>query len=217
MNNRASRPEAALIRPLGESAMLLEITGTAAVERAAVVAARLRSSPPAGVVDAAAAHETVAVYFDPFGCESAQLSSTLLRAAAEDVSVERAYRASHVIPVVYDGEDLDTVAERTGLTRARVAELHSSIEYTVHAVGFVPGFAYIGELDELLRLPRRDTPRRRVPAGAVAIAGSHTAVYPLITPGGWHLIGRTNVQMFDAVRSPPALLATGDRVRFTAE
>lgn len=209
--------EAALIRPLGESAMLLEITGTAAVERAAVLAARLRTSPPAGVLDAAAAHEAVAVYFDPLAGGATHLSSTLLRIATEDTAVETAPPASHLIPVVYDGVDLDAVAERTGLNRARVAELHSSIEYTVHAVGFVPGFAYLGELDELLRIPRRDTPRRRVPAGAVAIAGLHTAVYPLITPGGWHLIGRTNVQMFDAARAPPALLAAGDRVRFTAE
>jgi KipI family sensor histidine kinase inhibitor len=200
--------------------MLLEITGTAAVERAAVLAARLRSSPPAGVVDASAAYETVAVYFDPCACDSTQLSSTLLRAAAENVSVGTASRASHVIPVVYDGEDLDTVAERTGLTRARIAELHSSVEYTVLAVGFVPGFAYLGELDKQLHIPRRDTPRPRVPAGAVAIAGQHTAVYPLITPGGWHLIGRTSVRMFDPARTPPALpalLAAGDRVRFTAE
>lgn len=217
MSREAGRTAAALIRPLGESAMLLEITGTAAVQRAAVLAARLRSSPPAGVLDATAAYETVAVYFDPLASGATHLSSTLLRIATEDTAVETAPPASHLIPVVYDGEDLDTVAERTGLTRARVAELHSSIEYTVHAVGFVPGFAYLGELDELLRIPRRDTPRRRVPAGAVAIAGQHTAVYPLITPGGWHLIGRTNVQMFDAARSPPALFAAGDRVRFTAE
>jgi KipI family sensor histidine kinase inhibitor len=197
--------------------MLVEITGAAATESAAALAARLRSSLPAGVLDAAAAYETVAVYFDPLTCDSTELSSTLLRAATEDIAVETISRASHVIPVVYDGEDLATVAECTGLSTARVAELHASVEYTVLAVGFVPGFAYLGELDEQLRIPRRDTPRRRVPAGAVAIAGPHTAVYPLITPGGWHLIGRTNAQMFDAARAPPALLAAGDRVRFAAE
>ena len=95
-----------------------------------------------------------------------------------------------------------------------VVELHASVEYQVRAVGFVPGFAYLGELDERLRLPRRDAPRARVPVGAVAIAGAQTAIYPLVTPGGWHLIGRTDTVMFDPGRQPASLLAVGARVRF---
>ncbi|CAN5170363.1 5-oxoprolinase subunit PxpB [soil metagenome] len=194
--------------------MLIELTGAVAAQRAAGLALQLLKTPPAGVRDAVAAYETVAVYFDPLDCDPRELTSALLSAVTVAAVAPAVSPAHHVIPVVYDGEDLDGVTELTGLTRTTVAELHSSTEYSVQAVGFVPGFAYLGELDERLRIPRKDTPRTRVPAGAVAIAGAHTAVYPLTTPGGWHLIGHTDVPMFDASRSPPALLATGDRVRF---
>lgn len=206
-----------LIRPLGESAVLIDITGSRAADRAAALAARLQAAPPAGVLDAVAAYETLAVYFDPLVCDSARLTSDLALAATDVPVSESASKAAHVLPVVYDGEDLAAVAEHTGLAPSRIAEIHSSVEYSVLAVGFVPGFAYLGELDERIRVPRRNTPRTRVPAGAVAIAGPHTAVYPLATPGGWHLIGRTSIRMFEARRSPPALLSAGDRVRFVPE
>lgn len=121
------------------------------------------------------------------------------------------------IPVHYggdDGPDLDAVAERTGLTPAQVVDLHASVVYRAYLLGFAPGFAYLGELASELELPRRDTPRQRVPAGSVAIAGRQTAVYPLSTPGGWHLIGRTDLAVWDVQRTPPALIAAGDAVRF---
>jgi KipI family sensor histidine kinase inhibitor len=118
------------------------------------------------------------------------------------------------VPVTYNGEDLDEVARRTGLTRQMVIEIHCSREYRVYMLGFAPGFAYLGNLDSRLALPRRDTPRKRVPAGSVAIAEVQTAVYPSSTAGGWHLIGRTDLEMFDIRRNPPALLAPGDRVVF---
>ncbi|HEX9167224.1 MAG TPA: 5-oxoprolinase subunit PxpB, partial [Gemmatimonadales bacterium] len=119
-----------------------------------------------------------------------------------------------VIPVRYDGPDLEWVAARTGLNPDEVVRRHSARLYTVYLLGFVPGFAYLGELDPTLVLPRRSTPRQRVPAGSVAIAGAQTAVYPLATPGGWHLIGQTTLRLFDPEREPPALLAAGDTVRF---
>lgn len=121
------------------------------------------------------------------------------------------------IPVLYGGQvgpDLDAVADRTGLTPAQVVELHSSVIYRAYMLGFAPGFAYLGELPAQLELPRRDTPRQRVPAGSVAIAGRQTAVYPLSTPGGWHLIGRTDLVVWDARRDQPALIAAGQSVRF---
>lgn len=120
------------------------------------------------------------------------------------------------IPVTYDGPDLDAVAERTGLTREEVIRRHTAREYEVFLLGFAPGWAYLGELDPSLHLPRRSTPRTRVPAGSVAIAGAQTGVYPIVTPGGWHLLGTTSVAMFDRERDPPALLRPGDRVRFEA-
>ncbi|HEV8198267.1 MAG TPA: 5-oxoprolinase subunit PxpB, partial [Gemmatimonadales bacterium] len=118
------------------------------------------------------------------------------------------------IPVRYDGPDLAYVARETGLTEREVIRLHAEPEYRVYLLGFAPGFAYLGDLDPALVLPRRSAPRLRVPAGAVAIGGAQTGVYPLATPGGWHLIGSTSLKMFDPAREPAALLRAGDRVRF---
>jgi KipI family sensor histidine kinase inhibitor len=133
--------------------------------------------------------------------------------ATRSVSAQPAARLINV-PTIYDGEDLEEVARRTGLTRDSVIEIHSSREYRVYMLGFAPGFAYLGDLDQRLALPRRDVPRKRVPAGSVAIAETQTAVYPSSTPGGWHLIGRTELVMFDPSRESPATLEVGDRVRF---
>jgi KipI family sensor histidine kinase inhibitor len=121
---------------------------------------------------------------------------------------------THRIPVRYDGLDLDFIATSTGLSVDEVVARHSGRSYTVDLLGFVPGFGYLGELDPALHLPRRDQPRPRVTAGSVAIAAAQTAVYPLDTPGGWHIIGSTSTVMFDPARNPPALLAPGDTVQF---
>ena len=124
--------------------------------------------------------------------------------------------ALHEIPVWYAGADLDEVARRCGLTVERVIELHGAVEYRVGAIGFAPGFAYLGELPEALALPRRATPRTQVPAGSLAIAERQTAIYPQASPGGWHLLGLCPWRLFDAGRNPPCPLALGDRVRFVA-
>lgn len=216
MSPGAEHAAAPVIRPLGESALLIQLPDDVRPGRAAALAARLRESRPAGVLDAVAAYETVAVYFDPLACSPQELGDLLMREARHVPAATRESAIEHVIPVVYDGEDLDSVAARAGMPRAEVVEIHIARAYTVSAIGFVPGFAYLDELDDRLRIPRRDTPRARVPAGSVAIAGAQTAVYPLTTPGGWHIIGRTEARMFDASRSPPSLLAVGDSVRFVA-
>jgi antagonist of KipI len=119
----------------------------------------------------------------------------------------------HEIPVLYGGTECDLVP---GLTEDEVAGLHSAHDFTAYILGFMPGFAYLGPLPERLEMPRRSTPRVRVPAGAVGIAGRMTAVYPAATPGGWILIGRTAVRLFDPGRDPPSLIQPGDRVRFAA-
>ena len=116
-----------------------------------------------------------------------------------------------------EGPDLDAVAERCGLTPAQVIEAHSSVVYRAYMLGFSPGFAYLGELPAELELPRLDTPRQRVPAGSVAIAGRQTAVYPQSTPGGWHLIGRTAAAVWDPFRPQPALIRAGAAVRFVPD
>ena len=121
-----------------------------------------------------------------------------------------------VIPVRYDGPDLDSVAEVIGRTVDDVISLHSTASYEVAFCGFAPGFGYLRGVDPELQLPRRSTPRTRVPAGSVAIASEFSAVYPSESPGGWHLLGTTALVMFDPRRQPPALLAPGTIVRFDA-
>lgn len=125
----------------------------------------------------------------------------------------------HRIPVRYGGEagpDLGSVAERTGLSVDEVITLHTASDYRVFMLGFSPGFGYLGRLPAALQLPRRDDPRLRVPAGSVAIAGSQTAVYPHETAGGWHILGRTDAQLWEPSATRPALLRPGDRVWFEA-
>ncbi|MRT27350.1 5-oxoprolinase subunit PxpB [Herbaspirillum sp. CAH-3] len=124
------------------------------------------------------------------------------------------------IPVVYGGSagpDLDNVARHTGLSTREVIERHSSAEYVVYFLGFLPGFAYMGGLDASLATPRHTTPRVSIPAGSVGIGGEQTGIYPMASPGGWQLIGRTALQLFDPSQQPPTLLRPGDRVRFTVE
>jgi KipI family sensor histidine kinase inhibitor len=116
-----------------------------------------------------------------------------------------------------DGPDLDAVAAFAGCTPEEVVERHAGRTYRVYMLGFVPGFAYMGRVDPTIAAPRHRMPREKVPAGSVGIAGEQTGVYPMETPGGWQLVGRTRLQMFDASRERPSLLAPGDLVRFVPE
>jgi KipI family sensor histidine kinase inhibitor len=120
------------------------------------------------------------------------------------------------VPVVYDGADLDEVASLTGLSREEVVARHVGADYVVAYLGFSPGFGYLTGLDERLHVPRRDSPRTAVPAGSVAIAGPYGAVYPSSSPGGWRLLGRTTLRLWDPGREPPSLLQPGTQVRFVA-
>lgn len=124
------------------------------------------------------------------------------------------------IPVIYggaDGPDLDAVARHTGFSAEEVVARHSSAEYVVYFLGFMPGFAYMGGLDPLLATPRHAEPRMSIPAGSVGIGGEQTGIYPLASPGGWQLLGRTPLALFDPANNPPTLLRPGDRVRFVPE
>jgi KipI family sensor histidine kinase inhibitor len=203
---------------LGERAFLIREADRATVAtatRAAALAAALRAEQIPAVLEVVAAGASVAVHIDPFAPEAGKVEQRLRIVAAHLDEVPALSEArTHHIPVRYDGPDLADVAARTGLSIADVIARHTAVEYHVLALGFAPGFAYLGELDPALRLPRHDTPRPRVPAGSVAIAGAQTAVYPSTTPGGWHLIGSTATRLFDAARAPAALLSAGDRVRF---
>ncbi|GAB2845600.1 allophanate hydrolase subunit 1 [Actinocorallia aurea] len=190
------------IRPAGDRALLIE-TGAPHALRAAIAEAGL-----AGVAEIVPGERTVLVVFTgPVGDAAGRI------AALEAGAAEARGRLVEV-PVVYDGADLAEVSELTGLPVAEVVRRHSAAEYTVAYLGFSPGFGYLTGLAEALVLPRKATPRTSVPAGSVAIAGPYTAVYPSASPAGWHLIGRTDLRLWDPDREPPSLLEPGDRVRF---
>jgi KipI family sensor histidine kinase inhibitor len=206
--------------PLGDGAVTLtfgDSVDSATSARVRAAAAAIRKAHIAAVHDVVPAYAALSVFYDPLHTDYSDLADALvsLAASADAGDAETAARLIE-IPVRYDGPDLADVARACSLSEREVVERHSAAEYRVYLLGFSPGFAYLGDLDPALRLPRRESPRTRVPAGSVAIAGAQTAVYPLATPGGWHLIGKTEMAMWDVSRDPPALLAVGDRVRFVA-
>jgi KipI family sensor histidine kinase inhibitor len=177
----------------------------------------LELEPIAGVRNLHPAYCSLLVKFDALKLEHDEVEAILRQYLdrLEDVSLPEPRQVE--IPVCYGGEygpDLSNVCAIHGMTPAQAIELHASAKYRVYFLGFVPGFAYLGELPEALVTPRLATPRRRVPAGSVGIAGSQTGVYPFATPGGWRLLGRTPTVMFRTDRNGLSLLSIGDRVRF---
>jgi KipI family sensor histidine kinase inhibitor len=205
--------------PLGDSAVTLTFGAERSAEllqRVQATARAVESARIPHVEDVVPAYLALTVFYDPRHTTYEEMSAKLLDACAGGTRPigEAVSSRLHVIPVRYDGTDLEAVASATGLSTAEVAAGHSNRKYSVDLLGFVPGFAYLSQLDESLQLPRRAEPRPRVAAGSVAIAGAQTAVYPLDTPGGWHIIGRTETVMFDPARDPPALLRAGDTVQF---
>jgi KipI family sensor histidine kinase inhibitor len=204
------------VQPLGDTAVLAELgtkLDTALNTRAIALAAALKKRRD--VRQAVAGHAGVTVQFDPDQITHEALAAAIKRLATKRPPIEEPGRL-HRIPVVYDGPDLDDVAARLGLSTQRVVELHARPIYRAFLVGFVPGWAYLGPLPDELALPRRPVPRTHVPAGSVAIAGHQTGVYPLPSPGGWHLIGRTSVRLFLPDSDPPSLFRAGDRIKFFA-
>jgi allophanate hydrolase subunit 1 len=192
------------ILPYGPGALLIECDEPS---DALGLWQRLATEPPDGVREAVPGARTVLVIGEVDALGDALL--TLPGATLPD-----APPASLVVPVRYDGADLDAVAHRAGISVDTVIERHCTPTYTVAFGGFVPGFAYLTGLDPSLRMARRDTPRTSVPAGSVAIAEEYTGVYPAATPGGWHLLGTTAMAIFDPAREPAAALRPGMRVRF---
>ncbi|MEZ5284017.1 MAG: 5-oxoprolinase subunit PxpB [Vicinamibacterales bacterium] len=187
-------------------------------ERAIAMGRRVAERQLPGVRDVVPGYCSLGVHFDPLRTDLALLETVVAEeAAAEPATGAGATGRVHEIPVAYggtDGPDLDEVARAAGMAPAEVIACHSATVYRVYMLGFVPGFAYLGRVDPRIAIPRRRVPRESVPAGAVGIAGAQTGVYPLSTPGGWQIVGRTDAVMFDAARTPASLLQPGDRVRF---
>jgi len=209
------------IEALGDSALVInladEISDSSGVlARVLSAAATIEGAKLPGVVDVTSSYESVAVFFDLPQVErdiedkiGALIASAGVRVSGKKRRVE--------IPVCYDEEfalDLDRVANHTSLTPDAIVALHSSAEYTVACIGFMPGFPFLAGLPQPLHVPRLESPRTKVLAGSVAIANAQAGVYPLESPGGWNVLGRTPLQLFRVNESPPTLLRPGDRVQF---
>lgn len=203
--------------PCGDAALLVELDTLDAV---LALYAEIADDPPHGVVDLVPAARTLLVTYDSAvdGAGAAVVRAVHgAHARAGERPARELPEETVELPVVYDGEDLADVANLTGLSEQEIVEAHTQAEWTVAFCGFAPGFGYLTGSDTRLHVPRRETPRTRVPPGAVGLAGEFSGVYPRESPGGWQLIGRTHAVIWDLDRDPPALLRPGVRVRFTRE
>lgn len=208
------------IHPLGEAALCCTLAPPVSLEQQQRIWQLAEGlAGVAGVQGLIPGMNNLTLTFDPLQTEAADLEQAARRLWARPLRQRQIGRRVE-IPVRYggeDGPDLAAVATHCGLTPEEVVRRHTAADYVVYFIGFQPGFAYLGGLDEALHTPRRAEPRVTVPAGSVGIGGAQTGIYPLATPGGWQLIGRSRLPLFDPQAEPPTLLAPGDRVRFVAE
>lgn len=203
-----------MIRTAGEHGLLVE---TGDLEVSHRLDALLRARRPSGVVEIVPGPSTVLVVAP--GADTARLRGELASAretAERQAAARDRERETVTVPVVYDGADLADVAAEAGISVDEVIARHTGRELVVGWLGFAPGFAYLTGLDPVLHLPRLATPRTSVPAGSVAVAGPYSAVYPTASPGGWRLLGRTGLRVWDVLADPPALFQPGTLVRFEA-
>ncbi len=210
----------ARIVPAGDAAWVIEFDNRIDPEvnaRAIAVARAVREAGWPAVRDAVTGYRSVAVYVDPLRVDGEKLSADLADLVARTTQTGAADAPIVRVPVCYGGEfgpDLAEVAAFAACSEAEVVARHSGREYRVYMVGFVPGFPYMGTVEPSIAVPRRQTPRLRVPAGSVGIAGPQTGLYPRETPGGWNLVGRTPLRPFDETRAEPCLFRAGSRVQF---
>jgi KipI family sensor histidine kinase inhibitor len=212
--------EKARFRLSGDRALLAEYgDGIDPVinEKVRAMTALLKKNLPAGVEAVVPAYRSLSLLYDPLATTPARLKEILHTLEADPHTVEIAEAKIVPIPVCYDGEfgpDMGVVAEHTGLREDKIVSIHSSVDYRIYMIGFTPGFCYLGGLDHRLQTPRRKTPRTELPAGSVGVAESQTGVYPVASPGGWQIIGRTPLRLFAPARKTPFLYEAGDRIRF---
>lgn len=210
------------ISPCGDSALMLELgdcVSETVHRRVKGMEQAIRRAALPGVLELVPTYTMVCVHYDPCVLSYAALEAQLRRISPLEMDASHTGRLV-MIPVCYGGEygpDLETVAKHSGLTPEEVIARHTAPEYLVYMLGFLPGFAYLGGLDEAIACPRLETPRTRIPAGSVGIAGMQTGIYPLASPGGWQLIGRTPESLFSLAEGQESfLLHSGDRVKFQA-
>jgi inhibitor of KinA len=206
--------------PAGDSALVVEFEeriDPAVNARTIAFAEAVQAAHIAGVLDVVPTYRSVAIYYDPLRTDSVALITLIEREAGRPAPDSPVAHAPVRIPVCYGGElgpDLAGVAAFGRMAEEDVVRLHTAVTYRVFMLGFVPGFAYLGIVDQRIAMPRHSTPRVRVPLGSVGIAGVQTGIYPAETPGGWQLIGRTPIKPFDPAREPPFLMKAGDAVQF---
>jgi inhibitor of KinA len=208
--------------PLGDSALLIDFVDESSdsavlLPRALSAADTIAQAKIPGIIEATSAYQSVAVFFHGTNSSSSELIEQI--SALFDSSVLSRPRQNRLIqiPVCYDSDfalDAIRVVTETKLPLDKIVALHSVAEFTVACIGFMPGFPYLAGLPAQLHAPRLPTPRTKVPAGSVAIANAQAGIYPVESPGGWNVIGRTPVRLFDPAQTPPTLLVAGDRVRF---
>lgn len=209
--------------PLGDTALVLQIGAemtTPTQQTIFAISTFLDEYSFEGLVEYVPAYTSVTFFYDPLLISYTDILKNL-QEMLEEITLEDPLSSGTIIdiPVLYgadSGPDLESVAEHCRLTVPELIALHTEPEYLVHMIGFAPGFPYLGGMNKALETPRRDQPRAMVPAGSVGIAGQQTGVYPIATPGGWQIIGRTPLKLFDLDRVMPALLKSGDRLRFSA-
>lgn len=208
------------IQPLGDTGIIIQF-GTeiseAIYQQIRQYVYWLEQSCIEGIVEWVPAYTTLAVFYRPNIISYDELSQKLLKIGEKIESMPVPDPIVIEIPTLYGkeaGPDIQFVAETNGLSEEEVVKIHSSSDYLIYMIGFVPGFPYLGGMDKRIAAPRKKTPRSRIPAGSIGIAGEQTGIYPLETPGGWQIIGRTPVKLYDPQKQDPTLLKAGDYIRF---
>lgn len=205
--------------PSGEAALLVEFEPTISLsinQRVHALAAQLAARPLRGVQEIIPAYRSLLIHYNPLETDLETVSAAVTESWPQLEHHLRPPARRVEMPVYYTGEDLAFVAAHARLSVPEVIARHTAVEYRVYLMGFTPGFAYLGEVDEQIAAPRLEQPRTRVRAGAVGIAGQQTGIYPIESPGGWRILGYTPLKMFDLNRAEPFLLTPGDTVKFVA-
>jgi len=206
--------------PLGDRALCIELGDSiseATNRRVHGLAREIRGLGVPGILEVVPTYRSLVVYYDPLRISYADLTSRLGELEGTTEEGETVAPRLVEIPTLYGGEygpDIGDVAEHNGISEAEVIEIHAGTDYPIYMMGFLPGFPYLGGMSESIATPRLETPRSAIPAGSVAIAGRQTGIYPIESPGGWRIIGRTPISLFDPGREPPVEIEPGDYLRF---